>query len=75
MGRVKAHGWKWKQGEENGGMESTGNETIDQRPEADDEVARSSGDTIPNSVAGAGVRASAVWDFLRVVAWVRAFAV
>ena len=35
----------------------------------------SSGDTIPNSVAGAGVRASAVWDFLRVVAWVRAFAV
>ena len=36
---------------------------------------RSSGDTLPNSVAGAGVRASAVWDFLRVVAWVRAFAV
>ena len=35
----------------------------------------SSEDTIPNSVAGAGVRASAVWDFLRVVAWVRAFAV
>ena len=36
---------------------------------------RSSGDTIPNSVAGALVRALAVWDFLRVVAWVRAFAV
>ena len=38
MGRAKVQWWELKQGEENGGMGWTGNPTIDQRPEANDEV-------------------------------------